>query len=60
MMDQPKWRFEGSATFEWLGDAFLVMRSTWEDASDDAGRTSRKDLDYIFEPATIRSGRGLD
>jgi hypothetical protein len=56
----------GSATVEWLGDAFVVVRWTMEgdvgsatsemvlvlgEASEDRGATWRKDFDLIFERA---------
>jgi hypothetical protein len=41
----------GSATFEWLADAFLVMRSTWEDGSTQEfvfGRSDARDAFVAF------------
>ena len=32
-LDSLDTEIKGSATFEWLADAFLVMRSTWADGS---------------------------
>jgi hypothetical protein len=40
---------KGAATFEWLADAFLVMRSTWADGSTQAfvfGRNDARD-EYV-------------
>lgn len=42
---------KGSASFEWLADAFLVMRSDWEDGSKQEfvfGRNDARDAFVVF------------
>jgi hypothetical protein len=48
----------GSATFEWIADAFLVMRSTWEDGSTQEfvfGRNDARDAFVAFLAAEWRA-----
>ena len=48
----------GSATFDWLADAFLVMRSRWEDESTQEfvfGRNDSRDAFVAFS----HDGRGV-
>ena len=48
-LDSLDTEIKGSATFEWLADAFLVMRSTWADGSTQEfvfGRSDARD-EYV-------------
>ncbi|MDF2734451.1 MAG: hypothetical protein K0S97_1074 [Chloroflexota bacterium] len=48
-LDSLDTEIKGSATFEWLADAFLVMQSHWEDDSTQAfvfGRSDARD-EYV-------------
>ena len=58
-LDTMDTEIKGSATFEWLADAFLVLRSTWEDDSKFElvfGRNDARDEFVAFLP---RRPRGL-
>ena len=57
-LDSMDTEIHGSATFEWFADAFLVMRSTWEDDSTQEfvfGRSDARD-EYV---AFSHDGRGV-
>ena len=50
-LDSLDTEIKGSATFEWLADAFLVMRSHWEDGSNQEfvfGRNDARDAFVVF------------
>ena len=50
-LDSLDTEIKGSATFEWLADAFLVMRSDWEDGSNQEfvfGRNDARDAYVVF------------
>ena len=50
-LDSLDTEIKGSATFEWLADAFLVMRSRWEDDSTQEfvfGRNDARDAFVVF------------
>jgi hypothetical protein len=50
-LDSLETEIHGSATFEWLAGAFLVMRSTWEDGSTQEfvfGRNDARDAFVAF------------
>ena len=57
-LDSLDTEIKGSATFEWLANAFLVMRSRWEDDSTQEfvfGRNDARDEYWAFS----HDGRGV-
>lgn len=61
-LDSLDTEIKGSATFEWLADAFMVMRSRWEDDSTQVlvlGRNNARDEYMAYSSVGgIRASRG--
>lgn len=57
-LDSMDTEIHGSATFEWIADAFLVMRSQWEDGSTQEFVFSRNDPHDAFV-ALAHDSRGV-
>jgi hypothetical protein len=56
-LDSLDTEIHGSATFDWLADAFLVMRSDWEDGSTQEFVFGRNDARGVF--VTFSHDRGV-